>query len=155
MSTQEKYNNYKTLEDQMRVAGKFFGEFFRKTLTKPMGNKKDFTLLELKGMSAFVDRAGEYTMSELSKNAHLPLSNISLLIGSLEKKGLVVRGRDDQDRRIVKAGLTDKGKKMMADFVKNREEDLEKILGALSEKDRKDLFVSLEKAASILQKIKL
>jgi len=47
MLKQEKYKN---LEDQMRVAGKFFGEFFRKTLTKPMGNNKDFTLLELKGM---------------------------------------------------------------------------------------------------------
>lgn len=150
-----KQENYKNLEDQMRVAGKFFGEFFRKTLTKPMGNNKDFTLLELKGMSAFVDRGGEYTMSELSRNAHLPLSNISFIIGSLEKKGLVVRGRDINDRRKVKAKLTAEGKKMMASFIRNREQDLEKMLGELSEKDIKDLFTSLEKAASILKKIKL
>ncbi len=57
MPSEKKYNNYKNLEDQMRVAGKFFGEFVRKTLTKPMGSK-DFTLLELKGMSAFIDRNG-------------------------------------------------------------------------------------------------
>ena len=120
-----------------------------------MGNNKDFTLLELKGMSAFVDRGGEYTMSELSRNAHLPLSNISFIIGSLEKKGLVVRGRDINDRRKVKAKLTAEGKKMMASFIRNREQDLEKMLGELSEKDIKDLFTSLEKAASILKKIKL
>jgi len=139
----------------MRIAGKFFGEFFRKTMTKPMGNNKDFTLLELKGMSAFVDKGGEYTMSELSRNAHLPLSNISIIIGSLEKKGLVIRGRDVTDRRKVKAKLTAKGKKMMAGFIRSREQDLEKILGELSEIDRRDLFVSLEKAAGILKKIKL
>ena len=154
MLKQEKYNNYKNLENQMRVAGKFFGEFVRKTLTKPMGSK-DFTLLELKGMSGFLDRNGEYTMSELSRNAHLPLSNLSMVIASLEKKGLAVRGRDTKDRRVVKARLTDQGKKMMATFIRNREEDFEKILGGLSEKDRKDLFASLEKAAGILQKIKL
>ncbi len=155
MLSEKKYNNYKSLEDQMRVAGKFFGEFFRKTLTKPMGNNKDFTLLELKGMSAFIDRNGEYTMSELSRNAHLPLSNVSMVIASLEKKGLALRGRDTKDRRVVKVQLTEEGKKMMANFIRNREQDLEKILGALSEKDRKDLFGSLEKAASILKKIKL
>jgi len=155
MTKQEKYNNYKNLEDQMRVAGKFFGEFFRKTLTKPLGNNKDFTLLELKGMSAFTDRQGEYTMGELSRNAHLPLSNISMIIDRLEKKGLALRGRDTKDRRVVKVRLTDKGKKMLAEFVANREKDLEKILGNLSEKDIKDLFASLEKAAEILKKIKL
>jgi len=64
----------------MRVAGKFFGEFFRKTLAKPMGNNKDFTLLELIEMSVFVDKGEEYTISELSKHAHRPLSNISLII---------------------------------------------------------------------------
>jgi len=106
-------------------------------------------------MSAFIDRGEEYTMSELSRQAHLPLSNISLIIGSLEKKGLVIRGRDINDRRKVKARLTAEGKKMMVSFIRNREQDLEKILGELSEKDRKDLFMSLQKAASILKKIKL
>lgn len=146
---------YKNLEEQMRMTGKFFGEFFKKTMTKPMGSNRDFTLLELKGISAFVDRSGEYTMSELSRNAHLPLSNISLIIGSLEEKGYVVRERDTNDRRIVKARLTGRGRKMMAAFVKNREHDLEKVLGALSEQDRQDLSAALEKAAAILKKIKL
>jgi len=155
MLKQDRYYNYKNLEDQMRVAGKFFGEFFRKTLTKPLGNNKDFTLLELKGLSSFTDRQGEYTMGELSRNAHLPLSNMSMIIDSLEKKGLALRVRDTKDRRVVKVRLTDKGKKMLAEFVSNREKDLEKILGNLSEEDIKDLFASLEKAAEILKKINL
>ena len=55
----------------------------------------------------------------------------------------------------MKARFTAEGKKMMVRFIRNREQDLKKILGELSEKDRKDLFGSLEKAASILKKITL
>jgi len=71
------------------------------------------------------------------------------------KKILVIRGRDINDRRKMKARFTAEGKKMMVRFIRNREQDLKKILGELSEKDRKDLFGSLEKAASILKKITL
>lgn len=150
-----KQNSFKDLETRMQSAGKFFSEFFRKTLTKPLAGKKDFTLLELKGMAAFVDKEREYTMSELSRNALLPLSNISIIINRLEEKGIVARYRDKADRRIVKVRLTEQGKKMMTAFVKNREQEMGKVLGSLSQQDIKDLFAALEKAAAILKKINL
>lgn len=153
MTREQKRKKLKDLEDQMQSAGRFFSEFFRKTLTRPLGGKKDFTLLELKGMSAFVDKEHEYTMSELSRNAHLPLSNISIIIKRLEEKGLVVRDRDTSDRRIVKVRLTNQGNKMMTTFVKNREQEMEKALGGLSDQDIRELFAALEKAADILKKI--
>jgi DNA-binding MarR family transcriptional regulator len=134
--------------------GQFFSEYFRRTMNSTvMNDKGDFTLLELKGLSAFVDVDGEYTMSELSKNAHLPLPNISAIVDRFEKNGIAERRRDTEDRRVVRVQLTDKGKKMLYAFIENRTAELERTLGKLSEKDRQQLFESLETALRILQKI--
>ncbi len=150
----ERYKKYKDLEERMLVMKRFFSEFFRQTVTKNgVGDKVDFSILDLKGISAFLDYHSEYTMSELSQNAHLPLSNISAIIDRLAKRGIARRRRDPKDRRIVRVYLTEKGKKMFRDFMKKRGEELENSLGRLSEKDRTDLFKALEKATEIFQKI--
>ena len=87
-------------------------------------------------------------------NAHLPLSNISAIVERLSKKGITIRYRDTNDRRIVRVHLTSKGKKMLHSFMKRRAEELENSLGSLSEGDRRELFNALEKATKIFQKIK-
>lgn len=150
----KKYNSYTQLEEKMKIMGQFFSEYFRRTMNSSvMNDKGDFTLLELKGLSAFVDVDGEYTMSELSKNAHLPLPNISAIVDRFEKSGIAERRRDTRDRRVVRVKLTDRGKKMLYAFIENRTAELERTLGKLSEEDRQKLFESLETALRILQKI--
>jgi DNA-binding MarR family transcriptional regulator len=150
----KKYNSYTQLEEKMKIMGQFFSEYFRRTMNSSvMNDKGDFTLLELKGLSAFVDVDCEYTMSELSKNAHLPLPNMSAIVDRFEKSGIAERRRDTRDRRVVRVHLTEKGKKMLYAFIENRTAELERTLGKLSEKDRQQLFESLETALRILQKI--
>lgn len=151
----ERYKKYKELEERMLVMKRFFSEYFRQTISKnAIENGVDFSILELKGISAFIDHHKEYTMSELSQNAHLPLSNISAIVERLSKKGIAKRYRDTNDRRIVRVHLTNKGKKMLHGFMKRRAEELENSLGSLSEGDRRELFNALEKATKIFQKIK-
>ena len=77
----------------------------------------DLTIMELKGLSAFVDLDAEYTMSELSKNAYLPLPNMTVIIKRLETKGIVLRQRSQNDRRIVRVCLTDHGRSVLYAFV--------------------------------------
>ena len=150
------YQKFKGLEDQMLIMGRFFAEFFRKTMTTDgMEGNQDFSMMELKGLSAFQEIDNDYTMSELSNNAHLTLPNMTTIINGLTKKGLAKRRRDTKDRRIVRVHLTDQGKKMVYEFMSKRAEELEKSLGSLSEKDRKELFSAMEKATSILMKINL
>jgi DNA-binding MarR family transcriptional regulator len=150
----EKYRQYKGLEEQMLVIKRFFSEYFRQTITKNGAEDRvDFSILELKGISAFLDPAQEYTMGELSHNAHLPLPNMTSIVDRLSKKGLVKRRRGSKDRRVVNVHLTDKGKTMLHAFMKKRGQELENSLGRLSEKDQKDLFRALEKATKIFQKI--
>ncbi len=151
----EKYEKYKSLEEQMHIIKGFFSEYFRQTITKNgIDDKVDFSILELKGISAFADPHQEYTMSQLSHNAHLPLPNMTSIIDRLSRKGLVRRRRDSKDRRVVRVNLTDKGKKMLHEFMKKRGQELENSLGRLSERDQMDLFNALEKATEIFKKIR-
>jgi len=151
---QKKYNEYQSLEEHMRAAGCFFSEYFRRTMTKPdMGSSMDLTILEIKGLSAFVDLNADYTMSELSKNAYLPLSNMTVIIKRLESKDIVLRQRDQNDRRIVRVRLTEHGRSILNTFVKQRLLELENTLGKLSKKDQHELLNSLITATDIFRKI--
>jgi len=151
---QKKYTDYQSLEEHMRAAGGFFSAYFRRTMTKPaMDEPADLTLLELKGLSAFMDREAEYAMSELSKNAHLPLSNMTVIIRRLESKGIVVRRRSQNDRRIVRVSLTDHGRSVLKAFMVQRMRELENTLGKLSKQDQQKLLHALITATEIFRKI--
>ena len=151
---QKKYSAYQSLEDHMRAAGCFFSEYFRRTMTSPaMDAPMDLTIMELKGLSAFVDLDAEYTMGELSKNAYLPLPNMTVIVKRLETKGIVLRQRSQNDRRIVRVRLTDHGRTILFAFVEQRLQELENTLGKLSRKDQQELLNALITASDIFRKI--
>jgi DNA-binding MarR family transcriptional regulator len=151
---QKKYTAYQSLEERMRAAGCFFSEYFRRTMGgAAMDEPSDLTLLELKGLSVFADRMAEYTMSELSKNLHLPLSNMTVIIKRLEAKGIVLRRRSQDDRRIVRVSLTEHGRTVLNAFMRQRMRELENTLGKLSKKDQQDLLNALITATDIFRKI--
>ncbi|SCB93671.1 MarR family winged helix-turn-helix transcriptional regulator [Weissella bombi] len=50
------------------------------------------------------------TASQLAQMMHLTPSAMTSVIDKLEKKGYVVRNRDTKDRRVVRIGLTHKGR---------------------------------------------
>ncbi len=148
------YSRYRDMESRMLAIGKFFGEIFRQTINKTGRTEKlDFSMLELKGLSAFLDFNKEYTISELSSNARLPRPNMTFIINRLEKKGIVKRARDKQDKRVVNVRLTASGKKLFAKFIQKRVEEFENTLGRLSKQDQKELVDILERASEILQKV--
>ncbi len=151
----EDYSKYRNLEDQMQIMGKFFKAIFRQSIEKSgKDDGFDFSILELKGIAAFVNLHETYTMSELSNNAHLPLSNMTFIINRLENKGIAKKERDKKDKRVVNVHLTNQGKKMFERFISQRCEEFENTLGKLSEKDQKELFSAMKKATSILMKLK-
>jgi DNA-binding MarR family transcriptional regulator len=145
-------DDFRHLEEQMYTMGKFFSEYFRRAMSLP-GKGLDFSLLELKGLGAFVDSSREYTMGELSANAHLPMPHMTRVINCFEERQMVHRHRDARDRRIVKVRLTSQGRKILRRFFASRMAEIENTLGKLSRDDQQELFASLEKALEILMKI--
>ncbi|MCX5886265.1 MAG: MarR family winged helix-turn-helix transcriptional regulator [Proteobacteria bacterium] len=114
----------------------------------------DFGISKLKALTAFKDDR-EYTMTELSRNAYVSMPTMTDMVDSLVEEGIAERRRDEQDRRVVKVTLTEKGKKMRKVFMERRRQEVEDVFGKLSFKDRKDLSDAMDMACTILRKIRL
>ena len=81
-----------------------------------------------------VEEIGMYepkSMSEIAKNLNITVGTLTVAINNLVKKGYCERYRSDNDRRVVKVGLTKKGRllyrvheKFHADMVKTAIFDL-------------------------------
>lgn len=52
---------------------------------------------------------GELPLTQLTKQAPLSQSQVSRLVGELERRGLVRRTSDDQDSRAIRVSITDAG----------------------------------------------
>jgi len=71
------------------------------------------------------------SMGELSDATAIPVTALSRLVGSMERKGAVVRRRSKSDARVVQAGLTSRGRAMALRLVpaaRAREEYLTSLL---------------------------
>lgn len=72
---------------------------------------KEFEQLNLTGpqgmMVIILIKEGPLKISEISEKMGLSNSTVSGIVDRLEKLSYVIRIRDDQDRRVVRVGLTD------------------------------------------------
>ena len=144
---------YKNIERQMMAMRKFFAEYFRRTTNSIIDKKDDISFLELKGLAAFIDENREYSVSEISNLIHLPLPNITSIINRLEKKKIVKKQRDSKDGRMVRVGLTNKGKKLRYGFMQRRVQEVRGLLDRLTIEEQNELLNALEAATRIFQKI--
>jgi DNA-binding MarR family transcriptional regulator len=144
---------YKNIERKMMVMRKFFAEYFRRTTNSIIDKKDDISFLELKGLAAFIDENREYSVSEISNLIHLPLPNITSIINRLEKKKIVKKQRDSKDGRMVRVGLTNKGKKLRYGFMQRRVQEVKGLLDRLTVQEQNELLNALETATRIFQKI--
>jgi MarR family transcriptional regulator, 2-MHQ and catechol-resistance regulon repressor len=78
-------------------------------------------------------------LSELGKNLDVTKGNITGLIDRMERDGLARRRDDPKDRRVIRAVISSKGKKVLRDIqpVKNQWE--ERLFEGFSVKEKKDL----------------
>ena len=61
-----------------------------------------------------LEKRGDLTHSEISELMYLRGSTVSGIIDRLEKRSLVRRKRSRSDRRLVRVGLSEKGKELLA-----------------------------------------
>ncbi|MBW1839173.1 MAG: MarR family transcriptional regulator [Deltaproteobacteria bacterium] len=62
--------------------------------------KPDLKLSQIKAIAAFKDK-NYFSMKELAGNIGVKLSNMTMMVDSLIKDGMVERDRDESDRRKV------------------------------------------------------
>lgn len=86
------------------------------------------------------------TCGEIGERLVSPGPDVTRLLDRLEKQGLIQRLRDEKDRRIVRAGITDKGLSLLDEIDPPVDRVLRESLGHLGEKDLQTLVRLLERA---------
>lgn len=96
---------------------------------------------------------GEIMPSTLGKYTGMEKSSLTRMVDDLEKKGIVFRKTDPEDRRKVLVSLTEKGLNCYNYLSNITVEMADEILQFVDEKDVEDYVQSLETMVKILRKI--
>ena len=111
----------------------------------------NLTPAQIKALTCFSGDE-EMNMTELSLNLGVSNPTMTALIDRLIKAKMVKRERDNIDRRVVKASLTDSGRETLDKLLKIRRKELEKILTHLSQGEMDSFLNSIELVAQLLTK---
>jgi DNA-binding MarR family transcriptional regulator len=130
----EEFGRYLLLLRKMQ--DKSGAEFLRS-----LGN---LSMQELNILNAIGDHES-CTMSDIAKQVSLSLSSVTVIADKLVKAKLVERIRSEEDRRIVRGTLTAEGKKIYHLQIHHLHDVLKKMLGMLSEEERKNLLTIFNK----------
>ncbi|MFN3428836.1 MAG: MarR family winged helix-turn-helix transcriptional regulator [Candidatus Sericytochromatia bacterium] len=105
-------------------------------LTQPQ-----FAVLEI------LSRRGPLPLHELGKEMLVSGGNITCVVDNLEKAGLVVRTRDTQDRRVIRADLTPAGGERLAAIMPDYQARVGALAAGLTDVEQGILVQLLRKLA--------
>lgn len=88
---------------------------------------------------------GDMTIGDLSNKMFLAFSTTTDLVDRMEKNDLVVRIREEQDRRVVRIKLLKEGERIIEEVIKKRQDYLEAVLEDFSEDEVEQFSALLEK----------
>ncbi len=88
---------------------------------------------------------GDMTIGDLSNKMFLAFSTTTDLVDRMEKNELVVRIREEQDRRVVRIKLLKEGERIIEEVIKKRQDYLENVLTNFSEDEAAQFALLLEK----------
>ncbi|WP_088103750.1 MarR family winged helix-turn-helix transcriptional regulator [Halalkalibacter urbisdiaboli] len=128
------------IERSLRMVADIVKQKGREILTQFPITPPQFVALQ------WLNEYGDMTIGELSTKMYLACSTTTDLIDRMEKNELVERVRDGQDRRVVRIHLLNKGKIIINEVIKKRQQYLEGILKNFS----KDEVDGLERNLHVL-----
>lgn len=118
--------------------------------------KSQFNDLSITEMHT-IEAIGMYkkkTSSEVAKELSITVGTLTVAINNLVKKGYVERLRSDDDRRVVKLGLTKKGKLLFRVHQHFHREMVKNILKGMEQEEEQALLRALKNLHDFLQEYK-
>jgi MarR family transcriptional regulator, organic hydroperoxide resistance regulator len=91
------------------------GTYLEQAVTQSL-KAEGVSLMEWRVFGVLLSRES-CSMGELSDAAAIPVTALSRLVGSMERKGTIVRRRSSSDARVVNASLTNRGRAMALKLV--------------------------------------
>ena len=94
---------------------------------------------------ATIGYAGRLPFGEIGAKMMVTVSNLTGIVDRLEEKKLVLRERDEHDRRVVHVVLTDKGARLFKNAIPLFEKSIAGIFTNLDKAQQKELSALLRK----------
>lgn len=111
---------------------------------------------EVTGVQMFVVKIlhhhGALRITELSKKLSLSNSTVSGVVDRLEKKGIVVRTRSDEDRRVVMVDLEDTWKENSKSFVNEIKSYWDILLTQATESELDEIYHGLSILKNVMDR---
>ncbi|MFN2746469.1 MULTISPECIES: MarR family winged helix-turn-helix transcriptional regulator [Bacillus] len=85
------------------------------------------------------------TVKDILQDVSLSPSATTTALNHLEKDGLVIRSRNNEDRRTVWLELSQEGKRIAAQMVENRQALIDKMFDKLPKEEKTAFFDLIEK----------
>jgi MarR family transcriptional regulator, organic hydroperoxide resistance regulator len=111
--------------DQCKIL--FFPEQWNQTFLDYSKNEA-FTLL-------LIYRKGQVNMTEIAEHLMVPLNTVTGIVSRLEKRGVIIRERDKDDKRIVVVTMSPAGTDMVKGQIESLGYYFERIMTKLSEEE--------------------
>lgn len=89
---------------------------------------------------------GDMTIGDLSTKMYLAFSTTTDLVDRMEKNQLVMRVRDEQDRRVVRIHLLKEGERVIEEVIQKRQDYLQDILSDFD-------ALEVQQLSSLLQRL--
>ena len=93
---------------------------------------------------------GTISMNELSEAMGLASSTMTRMTDHLVRKGLAHRRHDDEDRRVVRVGLTPSGQTVRSALEKARQDLFGEVLAGIDRDERVALLGTLDRLSMLL-----
>ena len=90
---------------------------------------------------------------EISRMLNMTTSRIAAVLGSLEKKEFITRQTDEEDKRRVLVGLTDKGSHFHTEKKEEAYRHMQNLLSRLGEEDAREYVRLMKRIFEILPEL--
>ncbi|MFC7684457.1 MarR family winged helix-turn-helix transcriptional regulator [Ureibacillus sp. GCM10028918] len=110
------------LEKELRFISHLIKQKGREILSNYTITPPQFVALQ------WLHESGDMTIGELSNKMYLAFSTTTDLVDRMEKNELVVRIRDEQDRRVVHIHLLQEGERIIEEVIEKRQNYLQDVL---------------------------
>ncbi len=99
---------------------------------------------------AFVGDSKSVKMSEIADFLKAPLSTLTSIADKLVANKFLVRHNSDEDRRVVKVALGEKGKESYKAFLTRKKAMTKKVLSQFNEKEQHTVINHISKLAAAI-----
>ena len=99
-----------------------------------------------------VSRKPQVTMTYLAGVLSIKTSSATVLVDRLIRQRMLIRKRDEKDRRLVWVMITARGKKVVRQIMEQKRKSMRSMLAVLTDKEREQYLAAVKKIQANLLK---